>query len=667
VDRKYLLAITTIMWSGFVVAAYFVVQKPLALQVIDHLMSLAWTLAVTILIVSNALALGTLTIKRFAVTAEDPALLALAGGIGLGELGLLGFVFAAVGASTPWILLTVQLLLFGWFTWKGTLQSVFYLLKGSIVQIKSAELLIPAWMKWAALLALILTFLMTLLPPADAFDALLYHLTIPERWLQDGGIRAYNVPHYWFPGLVEGIYFWGLGLGSEIVPQQLHFAWALFTAILIWSWTRRLWDDLSAWWALTFMVSMPSLLLLASWAYTDMALVFFGVAMLYTLSYGREQTDTRWWSLSAISAGMAMGVKYTSFVLPVTAVLLISAWTFHKKRELFAEVIRFALISTTVAFVWYLRNWIWMGNPFYPFVFGGRDWDPFRAAWYAGAGSGSGWDLKSLILLPLTLTLGYQDANSIDSDIGPLLLLAFPFALWVLGKKEQGETSRRITLNTIGFFAFFSAVFWVYGYITTRNLWQTRLLLPAIVPFVIPAAVGLTLISKLDTKQLRLYFIVSSLAAASIYVNLLDMGLSLIARNPLAIAAGIVTRQSYFEKYQPGYASALQMTSDAPSNSKIYALFEPRSYGMSGRIQPDPILDNFSHDVYLHGNPEAIVETWRLQGYTHVLVNRRGASFILDSTGESILFEETLDLLKPVSISQDGSYELLEIPARSLE
>jgi hypothetical protein len=88
---------------------------------------------------------------------------------------------------------------------------------------------------------------------------------------------------------------------------------------------------------------------------------------------------------------------------------------------------------------------------------------------------------------------------------------------------------------------------------------------------------------------------------------------------------------------------------------------------MSGRVQPDPILDNFSHDVYLYGSPEIIVETWRLQGYTHVLVHKRGASFILDSTGESIPFNETLELLKPISISQDGSYELLEIPARSLE
>ncbi len=666
--KKAFIAIITIAWSSFVVAAYFVVQKPIALRLADHLMSLAWTLLVTSVLVSNALAFGIFTIKQFIADATDsPSLLVLAGGIGLGELGLLGFVLAAAGASQFWILLTVQLLILGWSMWKGILRSAVTLLKSSIVEIKSSGSLIPAWMKWAALLALVLTFLMTLLPPADAFDALLYHLTVPVRWLQDGGIKAYDFPHYWFPDLVEGVYFLGLGLGSEIVPQQIHFAWALFTVILIWDWTRRIWGNLTAWWALILLISIPSLLLLASWAYTDMALVFFGVAMLYTLVYGREQADTRWWNLSAISAGMAMGVKYTSFVMPVTAVLLISAWKFHKKKELLAEVMKFAFISIGTAFIWYLRNWIWMGNPIYPFLFGGRYWDQFRAAWYAGAGTGLGWDLKALILLPLTVTLGYQDVNSIDADIGPLLLLTLPFALWTLARKERGEISRRVALTAIGLFAFLGAAFWVYGYITTKNLWQTRLLLPVLVPLVIPASIGLTMISNLDTKQLRLYFIVSSIAAASIYVNLLDMGLSVIARNPLSVAVGITTNQNYLVRYQPGYAYALEMVSQTSSSSKIYALFEPRSYGMDRAIQCDSILDNFSHDVYLHGEPEKIVDAWRLEGYTHVLLNRNFAKSILDRTGESTIFNKTIDLLKPISTSQDGSYELLEIPARSSE
>ncbi|HEX6035652.1 MAG TPA: glycosyltransferase family 39 protein, partial [Anaerolineales bacterium] len=419
--QKLLIAVALIAWSGFVVAAYFVVQKPFVLQIADSLLTLAWTFLVTSVLLWNGLALGLFTVRRFLPDMPDDAsTLTLACGIGLGELGILGFIFAALGASDFLILLAAQLLLIGWSIWRGVHIDAVALLQNSFAQLRSSASSLPAWMRWVAIIAVTLTLLRTLLPPADAFDALLYHLTVPELWLRDGGLRAYNIPHYWFPGLVEGMFYWGLGFGSEIVPQQIHFAYALCTMILIWGWVRRLWGELTAGWAVMLLVSMPSLWLLASWAYTDLALIFFGLAMLYTLSYGQEQNDRRWWTISAISAGMAMGVKYTSFVMPMSAMFLIAIWTFRRRRELFTEVLKFGAVTAGVGLIWYVRNWIWMGNPIYPFLFGGRYWDEFRSLWFATPGTGLGWDLGGLLLLPLTITLGHQDINSIDADIGPL-------------------------------------------------------------------------------------------------------------------------------------------------------------------------------------------------------------------------------------------------------
>jgi hypothetical protein len=661
--RKLLVAVAFIAWSGFVVAAYFVVQKPFALQVADSLLQLIWTFFVTSMLLWNGLTLGLFTIRRIVPNlTQDTSALAVAMGIGLGELGLLGFAFAALGASEFLILLAVQLLMIGWSIWRGVHLDGVALIKNSVTELRSSASSLPFWMQWAVIITVVLTFLRTLLPPADAFDALLYHLTVPELWLRDGGLRPYNIPHYWFPGLVEGVYFWGLGLGSEIATQQIHFAYGLCTMLLIWEWSRRLWGELTAGWALMLLISMPSLWLLASWAYTDLALIFFGLSMLYTLAYGKEQNDKRWWTISAISAGMAMGVKYTSFVMPVTAVLLIGIWSLGRKRELFQQILKFGLVSATVGLLWYVRNWIWMGNPIYPFLFGGRYWDEFRAAWFATSGTGLGWDLGGLILLPLTITLGYQDINSIDADIGPLLLLALPAALWVLFQRRNMEKPQSIALTTISLFTLISAALWTYGYITTRDLWQTRLLLPAIVPFVIPMGVGIVSLRELDTKALRLSFIVSILAVISIFINLFDAGLSVIARNPLAVVTGLTTHQSYYETYQPGYAYAQQVISKLTSNAKIYSLFEPRSYGIPRSIQPDPILDNFSHDLYLYGDPEGIIQAWLKQGYTHVLLNRRAAGLVLENAEEQAIFDATIASLNSLSTSSDGTYKLLEIP-----
>jgi len=109
------------------------------------------------------------------------------------------------------------------------------------------------------------------------------------------------------------------------------------------------------------------------------------------------------------------------------------------------------------------------------------------------------------------------------------------------------------------------------------------------------------------------------------------------------------------------------MVSGTKPNAKIYFLFEPRSYGMTRNIQPDPILDNFSHDVFLHDTPENIVLAWKTEGYTHVLLNRRNAHLILEATKQASLLEQTIVFLTPVAASKDQNYELLEIPPGVLE
>jgi hypothetical protein len=145
-------------------------------------------------------------------------------------------------------------------------------------------------------------------------------------------------------------------------------------------------------------------------------------------------------------------------------------------------------------------------------------------------------------------------------------------------------------------------------------------------------------------------------------MNLTNMGLTIVARNPFSVAVGITTNQRYLERFQPGYAEVLKMTSQLPVNSKIYTLFEPRSYGISRSIQPDPILDNFAHDVFLYGSPQQILNTWRAEGYTHILLNQRNVEAVLESAEDRLILDQTMTLLKPTATSADGNYELLEIP-----
>lgn len=666
-DKKLvspLIGILVIAWAGFSMGAYFVSHKPLIIQVAGQVAYSVWTLIITILLTINAFALGNLTLRRLLPNSacNTPALL-LAGGMGLGWLGILGFGMVLVGATHTGILLGAQVLILVYFYRRGEVTETLNQIRTLRREIKESATQIPVWMVWFASIAFALTALRTYLPPVDAFDALLYHLRIPQLWLADGGLQPYNIPHYWFPGIVEGVYVWGLGMGSELVSQQAHFLWAFLLTLLIWHWTRQLFGDIAAAWAVLLIFSMPSMLLLATWAYTDLALSFYGVAMLYCLWAGIETDDKRWWKISAIAAGMAMGVKYTSVVMPISAALIITAWTFQSPREWIRAVAQFSLFSLVTGSVWYLRNWYWMGNPFYPFVFGGRYWDSFRAQAFSGAGTGIGWDWEAILLLPITVTLGYQDANSIDADIGPLLLTALPLALLAMRRIKAYDAIKRNALTAIGIFIATSAAFWIYGYISSRGLWQARLLMPAMIPFAIPAAIGVTAIREFDSKKFQASFIISGLLIASMALNLINMGLSVIARNPFALATGIVTRESYLEKYQPGYASALEMISRLPEDASVYFLFEPRSYGMTRKVQPDPILDNFSHDLFLHKNPQAILKAWQRDGYTHVLLNAQGVEYVFQNTpDQKAEFQATMALLSDPFASEATGYILYKIP-----
>jgi hypothetical protein len=652
-----------VFWVGISITIYFIAHKPLALLVLDQLGSTLWSVFVTALLCANAFSLGRLTLRKIhPVFSSAPESILIAGGIGLGELGIVGFGLAYVGIAQLYALLAIQIILLIGLTWLGETNECLYQIRAFVTKSVDLSLSAPKWMKVAAGTALTLTFLRTFLPPFEAFDALLYHLRAPELWIRDAGIQAYDVPHYWFPGLVEGVYFWALGLNAEIASQQIHFLWGVLSILLVWQWAYKLWGVDTAWWAITILASMPSLLLLSSWAYTDMALSFYGLALLFCLQEGYSKQDPRLWVIGAIAAGMSMGVKYTSVVMLISAVVTIAYWKRRNITEAMRAIAQFSLVSLITGAIWYLRNWVWMGNPFYPFVFGGKYWDSFRAAAFSGAGTGSGWDIMALLSLPITITLGSQDINQFDGNIGPLFLACLPLALIVFYRAAQASASQRAALECIGLYGLFGLSFWILGYVSTKSLWQARLLLPALIPFAIPSAVGLATLDKFDAKSLRVSFIVTMLIAAMLAVNLFDMTLGTIARNPLGILTGIVSKDNYFERYQPGYFHALKLIEQTPTDASIYSLFEPRSYGAQRKIQPDPILDNFSHDLYLYKSPGGILAAWLKQGYTHVLVYTAGSELAIGNNPDEVQLEKTLQLMRIVAESPHGDYVLYQIP-----
>jgi hypothetical protein len=408
--------------------------------------------------------------------------------------------------------------------------------------------------------------------------------------------------------------------------------------------------------------------MLASWAYADMALVFYATAALYTLVLYKSAKSATWLWVAGVMTGLAMGVKYTSFTVPLTGGLLILFWQRKQFIQAMNHAAQFSILALIAAFPWYTRNAIIMGNLFYPFLFGGRYWDSFRSSWYADAGTGIGWNAFQILLLPLNVVLGHHDVTFFDGRLGPLFLILAPAALWILISGSHQDSDRGLSLQTIGLFAAVSFAAWTFGVINSTSLWQARLLLPALIPFAIPTALGWDSLTRLDAPNLRISFLANALISIVITLTVFDNAVFVLQRNPLAVAFGVQSREGYIARVNPSYAALLQIMDELPATAYVYSLFEPRSYGLPRRTQPDVIVYNFAHDLHLYATPLEIIQHWKTEGYTHILIYERGLNFMIESPPSKLTpaiqaaLDETLSRLELISQTPDKVYTIYRIP-----
>lgn len=549
--------------------------------------------------------------------------------LGFGALGLLVFFLGLAGFITPANLYTITILL----TLLVAPQTLKTLHR---TRLPSPPLLLKLYLPLTIGLALTIA----LLPPTD-WDGLFYHLTGPKLYLAAGRIiPGIDIPHLNFPFLFEMLFMLALVIRGAVTAKLLHFVFSLLLAGLVYLTAKQHLNLKNGWWAVIFLFSMPMVLTLAGWAHNDLALAFYQVAALYAL-LGYRGTDkpsdaegqTRWLILSGLFCGLAMGLKYTSFVTPLTLVGLL-LWGQWRERTSFVQVLKsiivFAVSTLLVAGPWYLKNWFFTGNPVYPFVFAGRFWDDFRSAAYSGAGSGIGLDPLALITLPYQLTLGLQDANYVDGRSGPLFLALLPLILIYSLFRYHSPFPK--AFNALLTFALVQYLFWTLGIIWSHGLWQSRLLLSAFVALCPVLAWILHDLRHLNHPKFSLQHFLKLLIGLILIFGLIDQIMYDYHRTgwlfyrPWTYLIGSETEEAYLtRRLGAHYAAMAEINTQFPADAVVVFLWEPRSYYCQVDCRPDSILDEYGHLQYLYGqDAEAIAQAWHKKGVTHVLVHRMG-------------------------------------------
>jgi 4-amino-4-deoxy-L-arabinose transferase-like glycosyltransferase len=665
---RWIAAVVLItLWAFAVIGAYFVFHKPFGAQNVAAAASTMLDIWVAAAIVSIAISVG----SRVVPDGNDVSSLekcVLGAGAGLGFLSLILFALGLAGAYyrwLAWILLLAGLLLSS----RRTLTLA--------RQIRAGRIDWPAdgFGRFLFLFLgglLLMAFVQALLPPT-AWDSLAYHLTGPKLYVQNHGVILpdVNIPYLGFPSLVEMLFTAGLLLKGPVVAQLLNWSFSVLTLAAIYVFALRRFDVRVAWLSMALFYSAPTIVLLSTWAYVDIALMFYALAAVHAVLRWRESRSVRWLLLGAVFCGSAMSSKYTAASLAVALlVLILSEGRARGWRRVFADSVFFGAAASLVVTPWLIKNWIMLGNPVYPFVFEGVHWDAFRRFWISRPGTGlaftSPW---RLLTAPWDMAVVATEGKAgFSATIGPLLLLGLPMLAFVWRGVEGGVRRALAALLTVCAVQY---LIWLFGIAVSGMVIQTRLLFPIFPLLALMAGCALEHVRLLRRPAFAIDWILRALIVIVLSLNLAGAGLETVSSAPLQYLTGLESRDSYLaRRLGPHYSVMDFINRNLSDSARIFFLWEPRSYYCQRQCQPDIILDGFKHLMYRFKTAPAIAAFLRDEGYTHVLLFDQGLDFVLADKGDPIdavdvatLHELEQQYLQPV-YGEGGPYVLYRLIER---
>ncbi len=559
---------------------------------------LAWFGALASVAVVNLAALGTtLPLRRWLPSQGRLRRAALRLTAGLALLGTLLGALGVAGLFTPRAVWATLLVL--------------ALAGGRVVQSHLAELARAPMPRDTR--ALLLAVGAALLPaslhamlPQYGWDALTYHLALPDAFLRAGRIALDPRSIFTaFPLLAESVYAAGIALAGPAAAKLLHAQCLGLAALLLADLARsrapRLWPV-----APLALLADPTVLWEATVVYNDLTLVLFAVGSLDALLALDDPRDPGALARAGLFAGACVATRAPGALAPLCFALP----ALLDRRTPLARRGRLALslaAGAALLLPWVARNLLGGGG-----ALGMRHMHPLfleqMRAFREHIGAGRG--VTDLLLLPWRLffvsTPGRYDGG-FGFLLGPLHLAGAA----ALALHEVPRAPRRLWSSALAF---------TLGWFATVQ--EARFLLPLLPLLGLGAACGLEAAWDATHRAVRAAVGAAVLAACAAVLA----QASRTHRYTLPVALGRVS-PARMARLDAAERVGDRLRAELPAGARVLPLFESRAWHLRGVDAPRFHLNEGAplwcevHDAVTRGDLCAWLARER---FTHVLVNLTG-------------------------------------------
>jgi hypothetical protein len=623
--KTYIAAIVGLAWCFGIIAVYYVSHKPFTTELAVSGVLAIWRFLVGFAIVALAGGIGWLIYRD--ENLDRLAQLALQAALGLGLLAL-AFLLTGVTIGLPRFLPVILL------------AALLILLRKSIwawmKQWQAFNVLWQASDRFGRIVAgftgvLLLSALFLALAPPVKFDALVYHLLLPSAYLQAGRVEYLPwIMKTGMPQTAEMLYTWAMALGGAASAAMVGWVAGVVTLVGLLGYLFQRLGTRAAWVGTAALLAGFTMPVAISWAYVDWWCLLFGFGALVALDQWRQFGGVRRLVVAGLMAGFALGTKYPAGVLGLAAgiTLLWHAW---RRREQFLRIVwPFAVAAILAPLPWLLKNLFTTGNPLYRLFFESGAMDAVRHDVYQVIPPYGTW--QDLLFLPFWATyMGHEASEGYGAAIGPLFLGLGVLAWLGWRKRSAGQ---RAALENTAVIAVSGLVVWAVGNQLSGFLIQSRFYFAIFPAFAFLAASGYAALSEIQLPQIRLRRILSALVLLVLGLNMIDVGLFTLRARAPQVVLGIESSQAYLEHNLGWHYPAMQALVDLPEGDQAMLLLEPRSLYCQPRCEPDETMDRWKRDWLSAAPPAEILQSWRSEGFTHVLFYQAGANFMRE-TGDS--------------------------------